>query len=100
MYDSTRMLMPDFSRSVCFAVQLPGISGTEATERIREHARSLNLNDSLLIFGLTGNVDGESMKLYEAAGMNGCILKGKVLGEALRQAIEQVHTGTKFAVVV
>ena len=43
--------------------------------------------------GVGGGVDAESMRNYESAGMNGCILKGKVLSEAVKQAIEEAQQG-------
>lgn len=53
----------------------------------------MDARETSMIFGLTGNVDPESMRNYEAAGMNGCILKGKVLTEALQTAIEESKDG-------
>jgi len=102
-------------RLVLMDINLPGgISGIDATEEIRrieredmvkeedaaaaaaatQHA-SGNASQALpasnragvLIFGLTGNVDESNLRLYEAAGMNGCIAKGVQLGEAVRQAM-------------
>jgi CheY-like chemotaxis protein len=80
------------------SLQLPGISGIEATEQIRALERASigdggGNNDVVFIFGLTGNVDPESMRNYEAAGMNGCILKGKVLADAVKVAIEEANQG-------
>lgn len=88
-------------RYIIMDINLPGISGMEATEQIRQLEKTLGSDEEgpLLIFGLTGNVDPENLTNYEAAGMNGCILKGKVLSEAVKQAIEQSHNGTKFVAI-
>ena len=88
-------------RYIIMDINLPGISGMEATEQIRQLEKTLGSDEEgpLLIFGLTGNVDPENLTNYEAAGMNGCILKGKVLSEAVKQAIEQSNNGTKFVAI-
>jgi hypothetical protein len=42
------------------------------------------------MFGLTGNVEEENLASYQEVGMNGCILKGTTLGEAVRIASAQL----------
>jgi CheY-like chemotaxis protein len=84
-------------RYIIMDINLPGISGIEATEQIRALEKESPAGSGghpVYIFGLTGNVDAESMRNYEAAGMNGCILKGKVLADAVKQAIEQADQGS------
>jgi len=82
-------------------VGLSGISGIEATEQIRKIERDRreaaeadgsggNQRD-VMIFGLTGNVAESNLRQYEAAGMNGCIVKGKLLVEAVRQAVDRLE---------
>ena len=85
--------LPFFSFSSCS--QLPGISGIEATESIRSLEKSSGggVDGGVIILGLTGNVDAESMHNYEVAGMNGCILKGNVLTNVLQQAIKEAQEG-------
>jgi len=84
-------------RFVIMDINLPGISGIEATEQIRalekQQAAAGDTTAPVAVFGLTGNVDPESMRNYERAGMNGCILKGKVLADALGKAIEESQQG-------
>lgn len=75
-------------------INLPGISGMEATEQIRKEALKQGLAP-IIIFGLTGNVEEENLKAYEQSGMNGCILKGKLLGDAVKQAIEAYSANPK-----
>ena len=79
-------------------INLPGISGIEATEQIRRYEKSLKSSElPVTIFGLTGNVEEENLRLYEAAGMNGCILKGKLLPEAVKQGVQAVtNNPTQF----
>ena len=81
-------------RVVLMDVGLPGISGIEATEQIRRWERE-SQTLPVLIFGLTGNVEEENLIEYEEVGMNGCILKGKLLVDAVRTAMEQsrLHPG-------
>jgi CheY-like chemotaxis protein len=84
-------------RIVLMDINLPGISGIEATEKIRRYEETLKLQHpdyvSVHIFGLTGNVDEENLRLYEQAGMNGCILKGKLLVDSVREAERQTSFG-------
>ena len=49
-------------------------------------AAGRQFNAPLLIFGLTGNTGEANLRLYAAAGVNGCIAKGLSLAPALRQA--------------
>ena len=74
-------------RIVLMDVGLPGISGTEASEKIRKLQHEA-ANDEVLIYGLTGNVAEANLRQYELAGMNGCIVKGKLIVEAVKQAVE------------
>ena len=82
-------------RVILMDVGLPGISGIEATEQIRRWERESEQPSPVLIFGLTGNVEEENLIEYEEVGMNGCILKGKLLVDAVRTAIDQsrLHPG-------
>ncbi len=43
-----------------------------------------------IILGLTGNVSPEALEQYRDAKMNGCIAKGKLIGEAVNQALERL----------
>jgi CheY-like chemotaxis protein len=52
---------------------------------------SLLFSSPVLVLGLTGNVDESNLRLYEQAGMNGCIVKGRQLGDAVRQAVRMWH---------
>ena len=78
-------------RIILMDVGLPGISGIEATEIIRAQEREYGVQpaDAVLIFGLTGNVEQENLREYEQVGMNGCIVKGRLIGDAVKQAIEE-----------
>lgn len=95
-------------RIVLMDINLPGgITGTDATVRIRAHEAALEAAalaagvpppPRVLVLGLTGNVDEDNLRLYEAAGMNGCIGKGKQLGEAVQRAI-QMHAANPHVFV-
>ena len=73
-------------RVILMDVGLPGISGIEASEKIRKIERETGA-ESVLIYGLTGNVAEANLRQYEQAGMNGCIVKGKLLVDAVKQAM-------------
>ena len=50
-----------------------------------------------MIFGLTGNVAEANLRQYEQAGMNGCIVKGQLLVDAVKQAVDRLDkTPTEF----
>ena len=63
------------------------MNGVEATEKIRELEQQQN-REPIVIIGLTGNFDKGSLSSYEACGMNGCIAKGKLIGESLAKALK------------
>jgi len=79
---------------VLMDINLPGISGTDATEEIRAYEKQSlgrSPSDQSIVFGLTGNVDTDNLKLYEESGMNGCIVKGQMLASALKQALDAMQ---------
>lgn len=79
-------------------IQLPKMNGIDATIKIREIEKE-EKRPPTVIFGLTGSVTDDALKTYEAAGMNGCIAKGNVLTEAVKDALEQHEADpTKFVV--
>jgi CheY-like chemotaxis protein len=75
---------------VLMDIGLPGISGIEAAQQIRAHEKQKN-KGPVVLFGLTGNVEEENLHEYEAVGMNGCIMKGTVIAEAVTQALSQLQ---------
>lgn len=78
-------------RIILMDINLPGISGIEATEQIRRYERDNNITNNVIIFGLTGNVDEDNLRLYQQSGMNGCIVKGKLLPDAVQQGVKQIQ---------
>jgi len=74
---------------VLMDIGLPGISGIEAAQQIRALERERGF-PPVRMFGLTGNVEEENLASYQEVGMNGCILKGTTLGEAVRIASAQL----------
>jgi len=79
---------------VLMDIQMPGMDGVEATVRIRELEASYqqqqqsSTHEPIVIIGLTGNCGEGSLRSYEACGMNGCIAKGKLVGESLAKALK------------
>jgi signal transduction histidine kinase/CheY-like chemotaxis protein/HPt (histidine-containing phosphotransfer) domain-containing protein len=89
-----KSLIPDnFSAFDCVLMdmQLPGISGLEATRVIRSYdVDSLN---ALPIIALTGNVLMDDVKSYYQSGMNGFLAK-PIDYEALKETLGKVKDGT------
>jgi len=68
---------------------LPGMSGLEASRKIREMEREAK-RKPVIIFGLTGSVIESDLPKFIEVGLNGCIAKGKLLGEAVQEALNRV----------
>lgn len=75
-------------RIVLMDINLPGINGIVATQRIRQWEREHGVKHPMMIFGLTGHCDASDLVLYEQAGMNGCIMKGNLLADSVRKAAD------------
>lgn len=58
---------------VLMDIELPGISGNEATKLLRDHPNQQKAN--IPVIALTGNVAKEDMERYLADGMNGFLAK-------------------------
>lgn len=78
----------DSLQIILMDINLPGMSGLEATEQIRRLESASHASSSVLIIGLTGNTDTDSLHAYEGAGLNGCIPKGTFLPKALQKALQ------------
>jgi len=70
-------------------IQLPRMSGIEATELIREYEKENSLKP-VCILGLTGSVGTDDLKRYRSAGMNGCIAKGELLCKSIDDALAKL----------
>ena len=70
-------------------IQMPGIGGLEATNRIRQH------NRSVLIVGLTAHATTEEKKGYLEAGMNDVLIK-PVRMESLRVITQRLGQPDTF----
>jgi len=70
-------------------IQMPGIGGLEATNRIRQH------NRSVLIVGLTAHATTEEKKGYLEAGMNDVLIK-PVRMESLRVITQRLGQPDAF----
>ena len=85
---------------VLMDINLPGITGVEATKQIRQHEQALGL-PPCLVFALTGNFTDRDLQAYKAVNINGCIAKGKLLAEALRAALTAViEDSSRFVSIV
>jgi len=80
---------------VLMDVSLPGISGTEATRRLRAHS-DLRLA-RLPIIGISAHVQEEQIETHLKAGMNGFVAK-PVSPERLAKALDSVMQGREGAV--
>lgn len=78
---------PSF-KIVFMDIQLPGITGMDATRAIRRYEREQGQAPPALIFGLTGNVTSNDLANYKECQMNGCIAKGKLLAKAVQEAVK------------
>jgi len=77
------------TRVVLMDIQLtPEMNGIVATRKIRDWEQETK-RPPALIFGLTGSVEEDNLKEYQKAGMNGCIIKGKLLVSAVTEAIHK-----------
>jgi CheY-like chemotaxis protein len=87
-------------RVILMDIHLPGMSGIEATRLIREH-EAANGRSPVLVLALTGNVAASDLETYRAVGIDGCIAKGRLLGDALQKALRanQAHPG-KFVSII
>jgi CheY-like chemotaxis protein len=79
-------------------IQLPKMDGIEATRRIREWEQQ-NKKPAAVIFGLTSSVSDEDLERYKSAGMNGCIAKGKILVEAVKEALDEHYAAPERFVI-
>lgn len=69
-------------------INLPKMNGVDATIKIRDIEQKEN-RPKALIFGLTGSLSQEDLGKYKQVGMNGCIAKGNVLADALKEALDE-----------
>ena len=77
-------------------INMPDLSGVDTTTIIRKLENQSKENYFVLILGLTGNIDSESLEIYKKCGMNGCILKGKNLEESVEEAIRLHENHNEF----
>jgi CheY-like chemotaxis protein len=81
-YKSLKLILMD--------IMLPKMSGVEATKEIREFERATCPSKRTTILGLTGNVSEGDLKKYKEADMDGCIAKGELLANAVKDALEKL----------
>jgi len=68
-------------------IQLPRLTGDQATRQIREIETTEN-RVPVIIFGCTGSLGDSDIANYKLAGMDGVIGKGSVLESAVPEALE------------
>jgi two-component system sensor histidine kinase TorS len=89
-------LLPDTPFDlVLMDVSLPGISGTEATQRLRAHSEPRLAR--LPVIGISAHVQEEQIETHLKAGMNGFVAK-PVSPERLAKALDSVMQGREGAV--
>ncbi len=76
---------------ILVVLQLPDIRGQKPRSKFGQIEREAPSDNAMVILGLTGNVEEENLHEYAKAGMNGCIMKGKLLGEALNEAMAKLE---------
>jgi len=73
---------------VLMDIQLPQLTGEEATAQIRAFEEETGRGRALIV-GLTTKTEREDLLRYARVGLDGCIPKGSVLPPALQRIIEQ-----------
>lgn len=73
---------------VLMDIHLPKMNGVEATEKIRAFEKEAGRYPAV-VFALSGSIEPADMEAYKSVGMNGCIAKGNVLADAVREALAQ-----------
>ncbi len=88
--DAIRMLEEGRFDIVFMDVELPGMSGVEATETIRKFSDSESA--SIPVIALTGNIRDEDIQCFYEANMNGFVPK-PINPEDLKRALGKVTSG-------
>lgn len=73
---------------VLMDIHLPKMNGVEATSLIRAFEKETGRYPAV-IFALSGSIEPQDMEAYKSVGMNGCIAKGNVLADAVREALTE-----------
>lgn len=71
-------------------INMPEVSGVDATIQIRELEKELIGEKKVLILGLTGNIDQSNLDVYRKSGFDGCISKGSNIEKCIQEAVEYV----------
>jgi CheY-like chemotaxis protein len=86
---------------VLMDIGLPKMSGVEATKVIREFEATQPDKSPVIVLGLTSNMESENLEEYRLAGMNGCIMKGSLVADAVNGALKQLENEPrKFVTLV
>lgn len=77
-------------------IQLPQMSGIDASKVIRRYERECNARYKVVILGLTASTSPEDLREYKGAEMNGCIAKGQLIAESVKHALEALGRNSKM----
>lgn len=88
--EAVKMFRINEYKIVLMDIQLPHMSGADASKLIRKHERENRRTQKVVVLGLTSNTSAEDLQLYKEAEMNGCIAKGQLIAVSVKDALSEL----------